>query len=225
MSHKQSIEYLVHILRDAGDAEISKGMAAYMKNHFVFFGVKKPEREALTKSWIQERKKLPYADLEEIVLLLWDQPQREMQYIAIELMKASKIFRQEDSLTLLEKVITSKSWWDTVDLIASGMVGGYFLQFPERKTEVALEWCNGKDLWLQRTSIIFQLTYRSRTDEDLLMSTILTHLESREFFLRKAMGWALRQYARTNPDFVIQFVNAHSFSGLTVREALKHLNK
>lgn len=225
MSHEGAVQELSEAFNRIADADIARAMAAYMKNNFEFFGIKKPARESVTKRWIQERKNLPFVDLNEIVRILWSQPQREFQYVAIDLMKSSKIFKHEASIALLEYTIREKSWWDSVDLIASGLVGGYFLYFPKNRDKQILEWCNDSHLWIQRTSIIFQLTYREKTNEELLMSTILTHLESKEFFLRKAMGWALRQYARTNPEFVVQFVNAHHFSGLTVREALKHLNK
>jgi 3-methyladenine DNA glycosylase AlkD len=114
---------------------------------------------------------------------------------------------------------TTKSWWDTVDVLASRVVG------PVAERPIIESWLTSGDLWLERTAILHQLGYGERTDADFLFRSCLTHAASTEFFLRKAIGWALRQYARVDPAAVRGFVAAHAdeLSGLSRREALKHL--
>ena len=125
-------------------------------------------------------------------------------------------------IELFEELIVNKSWWDTVDYIASTLVGYYFEKWPKHKNKKAKQWARDKNLWLNRTAIIFQLKYKENTDLDLLFETILLHVHSKEFFLQKAIGWALRQYAYTDMLQVKKFVATQDLKPLSIREALKH---
>jgi 3-methyladenine DNA glycosylase AlkD len=200
-------------------------MARYMKNRFDFFGIQKPLRAVLEKPFIELLQYADFATIEMNVTTLWDIPQREMQYSAMELMLKSKIWQHKEAINLLENLIIRKSWWDTVDLLAGRFVGAYFLQYPEKRDEFIERWLKSTDMWLNRTAIIFQLNYKQRTDEGLLFHCAVHFSNSKEFFIQKAIGWALRQYARTAPDRVLQFVESHELKPLSRREALKHFPK
>jgi 3-methyladenine DNA glycosylase AlkD len=126
-------------------------------------------------------------------------------------------------ISLYEYMIVNKSWWDSVDFLASNLVGPYLMKYPERITELTGEWMRSENIWLQRTCVLFQLKYRDQTDTVLLSSFIEQLKGSKEFFIRKAIGWALREYSKTNPEFVKSFVADQKLSGLSEREALKWL--
>ena len=127
-------------------------------------------------------------------------------------------------IELFELMITNKSWWDTVDLIATNLVGAYFKLFPEQIIPVTKKWMNSDNMWLQRTCLIFQLKYKEEIDTDLLTDYILQLKDTKEFFINKAIGWILREYTRKNPEWVIDFVNKYELSNLSKREALKLIN-
>ena len=200
-------------------------MSRYMKNRFEFYGIPKPLRAELQKLFLQSLSKADYKTIEMVITALWKNSQREMQYTAMDLMLKSKIWRHEKSIVLMEKLITHKSWWDTVDLLAARCVGAYFLHFPEKRDEVIERWMQSPDMWLNRTAIIFQLSYKQQTDEGLLFYCAEKFSGSKEFFIQKAIGWALRQYARTSPNRVLHFVETHNLKPLSSREALKHFPK
>lgn len=198
------------------------GAGAYMRHLFVFYGCDTNERRKHTKVLINEAA-LPFNEVCELVNFLWQQKEREYHYAAIEWMMHYKKHWTIDTIQLFEMMITHQSWWDSVDYISSKLVGEYFKLYPKQIKPITRRWNRGDHMWLQRVSIIFQLTYKDKTDTELLFDYILYHRKSKEFFIQKAMGWALRQYARTSAKAVKDFVGAHSLPALTVREALKHL--
>lgn len=149
--------------------------------------------------------------------------ERELQYCAVELAVLYKNQWQEDFINTIEACIISKSWWDTVDHIASEWAGTYFKLFPGKIKNVTGKWNQSGNIWLQRTSIIFQKKYREKTDTGLLSKYIMNCAASNEFFIQKAIGWALREYARTDAGWVKQFVDATPLKPLSRREALKHI--
>jgi 3-methyladenine DNA glycosylase AlkD len=207
-----------------GSATEAAAMQAYMKHHFKFLGIKKPIRAELEKDWIIEHKKLEYTKLEQLILELWSQPEREFHYTALELAIKAKAFQNQNSIELFRRLIQEKSWWDSVDTIASKLVGGYFRRFPENQKSIITKWNASTDMWLIRSSIIFQLAYGNAANFDFLCAMILPHTESKEFFIQKAIGWSLRQYAKKDPLAVLQFTNAVPLKPLSRREALKHLS-
>lgn len=145
-----------------------------------------------------------------------------MQYFALELIQKSLKKQDPDFIYFLEELICTRSWWDTVDWI-NKLVGLHFRKYPELIQPVTEKWMSSGNIWLQRVCLIFQLLYKDKTDTALLFDYILRLKDSKEFFIQKAAGWALRQYARTNPAAVRVFVAQHPLAPLTKREALKHL--
>jgi 3-methyladenine DNA glycosylase AlkD len=123
----------------------------------------------------------------------------------------------------IEYMLTTKSWWDTVDIIAGGTVGVHFRRFPAVREKYLAKWRASENFWLRRTTILFQLNYKKETDFDLLSEIIRENLDSKEFFINKAIGWALRQYARVDPTAVKKFVKSTALHPLSRREALKHI--
>lgn len=197
-------------------------MKKYMKNHFEFLGIKTPERRMICKDFFLQYGLPSKENLHEIILALWQEPAREYQYFAMELLNKCKKDFEAETINVLEQLITQKSWWDTVDLLASHSVGHYFKKYPKAIPSITAKFMESNNLWLQRTCILFQLGYKKDTDEALLYEYIRICADSKEFFLQKAIGWALRQYARTNAQSVLKFVEETSLKPLSRREALKH---
>jgi 3-methyladenine DNA glycosylase AlkD len=123
----------------------------------------------------------------------------------------------------IEHLLVNKSWWDTVDTLAGGAVGVHFQRFPAMREKYLAKWRKSDNFWLRRTTILFQLGYKKETDFLLLCDIIRENLDSKEFFINKAIGWALRQYARTDPQAVKKFVKVTPLEPLSRREAMKHL--
>lgn len=206
----------------AASKEIAKPMEKYMKHLFPYLGVKAPLRKTIYKAFIKNN--LPSSSSWEAeTKYLWSLPEREFQYTAIELCWACRKMWTKKTIHLLVFLLKDKSWWDSVDAIASILVGHYFLVFPEEKQATILKWSKDDNLWIRRTSIIFQLKYGAKTDWALLQACINNNLNSKEFFINKAIGWALRQYARTNAEQVRDFVHHTQLANLSKREALKHI--
>ena len=130
-----------------------------------------------------------------------------------------------DAIHLYERLITDESWWDTIDLIAPSLVGYHLQQYPEERMQYINKWISSGNIWLQRSCILFQLKYKLDVDTRLLSSIILELKDSREFFIRKAIGWMLREYSKSDPGFVVRFVQNNELSGLSHREALKWLER
>jgi len=224
MSITEQIKILEKYFLEAADATKAAGMKAYMKNMFPFLGIQKPARDAITKKWFRDIGNLNWKEQLDVANRLWKKEQREFQYVAMQLLFKNKKTWTEESIDYFEKLVLSKSWWDTVDFIAANLIGMYFEKFPRKKKKRIKLWKNSGNMWLNRTAILFQLKYKNKTDEALLKECIVPHLNSGEFFIQKAIGWALRQYAYTKPDFVLNFVKEHSLKPLSRREALKHFN-
>ena len=196
-------------------------MERYMRNQFSFIGVKSVARREVMRQGILELGIPPEESWFEWVRLMWD-AEREIQYIAMDILKRKKKHFNEDHLPMLEWMLTQKSWWDTVDLIAPHLVGTVF-----RDEQVRNRWCekweaNG-NLWLLRSTIIFQLNYKEDTDRDFLAAVIEKNRNHTDFFIQKAIGWALRQYARVDAPWVRRTVEVMPLAPLSRREALKHL--
>lgn len=199
-------------------------MKKYMRDQFEYLGIKTPERAALQKEFYATHGLPALADLDTVLRELWSLPQREFQYAAVGLLSKAEKQIPARFIKTIEYLIVTKSWWDTVDIIAGGTVGVHFRRFPEVREKYLPKWRASEDFWLRRTTILFQLNYKGETDFDLLCGLIRENLGSKEFFINKAIGWALRQYARTDPIAVKKFVNAtKELNPLSRREALKHL--
>lgn len=199
-------------------------MEAYMRNKFVFFGIRSLKRKEVFREYI---KMYPGSVTPDRALRFahscWELPERELHYCAVELLAkfASKL--DVSDTAHIENLVLHHSWWDTVDAIASNILGPHFRKYPEHKNEMINRWMQSESMWLHRCCLIFQLKYKSQTDVALLERVILALKSSPEFFIQKAIGWSLRQYARTDPEFVLNFTQKHTLSNLATREALKHL--
>ena len=201
-------------------------MKKYMREQFEYLGIKSPEGAALLRKHLQEHGLPPLDKLDGVVRELWNLPQREFQYTALGLISKFETKVDENFITTIEYLITTKSWWDTVDILAGHAVGSHFKRFPKVKEKYLKRWRKSDNFWLRRTTLLFQLGYKKETDFDLLCEIIKENLGSDEFFINKAIGWALRQYAHTNPAPVKKFVKAtRELHPLSRREALKNIGE
>ncbi|MCB0655549.1 MAG: DNA alkylation repair protein [Saprospiraceae bacterium] len=203
-----------------GDPERAQGQMAYMRHQFEYYGLRAPEWTAIVKAYYREHGIFSGEELKDFVVLCYNEDHREIHYASIEMVQMAQKKKDPELTGLLEWIITHHSWWDTVDWV-SKLVGIQFRHFPDQINPVTERWIYGKHLWLQRAAIIFQLLYRDKTDQDLLFRYILHVKDSKEFFLQKAAGWALRNYSRVNPDAVIEFTAQNQLAPLTRREALR----
>jgi 3-methyladenine DNA glycosylase AlkD len=201
--------------------DMAAQMKNYMKGQYEYFGIPSPERRELYKLHWKEHGLLPDNQVEEIVKWCWNAPQREFQYFALESLGKTTKKADKQMINIYEFTITHKSWWDTVDYIAANLVGIYFRKFQEEIEPKTTIWMESGNMWLQRTCLLFQLKYKSETNTILLENLIAQLSGAKEFFIRKAIGWILREYSKTNPEYVKQFVADHELSGLSEREALK----
>jgi 3-methyladenine DNA glycosylase AlkD len=205
-------------------------MQAYMKSTVPYLGVTTPARERALRPLFAELA-LPTATAwRRAVLGLWRGARyREERYAAIALsgLRRCQAFQDLAALPMYEELIVTGAWWDYVDEIASHRLGGLLRRFPREMRREMLAWSRCDDLWKRRSAILCQLTFKRDTDLELLYAAIEPALSSKEFFLRKAIGWALRQYAWTDPREVRRYVRAHAvrLSGLSQREALKNVGK
>ena len=196
-------------------------MAKYMKNKFPFLGIKKPERISLTKEFLKEKKKGDEIDWN-FIFTCFDMPEREFQYLAIDYMNIIKGKFTPDDMEKIEKLLKIKSWWDSVDAL-NNIVGHLAMMYPEVKEGIISKWIKSDNIWLNRVSIIFQLKYKEKTDTKFLSKAILRNSKTDEFFITKAIGWALREYSKTNRDWVKDFIENNELSKLSVKEGSKYI--
>ncbi|MFV8356254.1 DNA alkylation repair protein [Flavobacterium sp. XS1P32] len=199
-------------------------MAKYMKNNFPFFGIKTEERRLIFKEIWKENKGVVSINARTIVLDLYLKSEREFHYCAIEiLIKELKGNYKKEDIQLIEKLISDNSWWDSVDTIAKYILGEYLLEFPSETKKVITQFSDSQHMWLNRSAILFQLGYKQKTNADFLFAECLKHKHSKEFFIQKAIGWALREYAKSNPEAVTTFVKNVILKPLSAKEALKNI--
>jgi 3-methyladenine DNA glycosylase AlkD len=213
-------------LRGAAQPELARPMQAYMKSATPFLGVRVPMMRALTQAEAKLRPFTTSADLSDTVLRLWREAgYREERYAAIALLDtpAARRLRDPAVLATLRELIVTGAWWDYVDELAH-RVGDLLLSWPAEVRPAVLSWTRSDDRWLRRASVICQLGARDRTDVELLTTAIESAIGDSDFFLRKAIGWALRDYARTDPAWVRSFAETRELSPLSRREALKHMS-
>ncbi|MFI8687781.1 DNA alkylation repair protein [Rossellomorea sp. NPDC077527] len=222
MNHEYA-DKLITLLENHHNSDNQEAMEAYMRNQFPFFGIRTPERNALLKDFLKENGKPPIEELPDIVRSLWSMPQRECQYIALGLIDKRSRYLTKEHLPLLEELIVTKSWWDTIDHIGPNHVGEIY-QNEEDDTYLE-KWIKADHIWLNRIAILYQLKYKAETDTERLFRYILLHNQSKEFFIQKAIGWALREYSKTNPEAVKDFIASEQLAPLSVREGLKHVDR
>lgn len=220
-----AFENLTTDLRAAADPEKEPQMVAYMKDNFAFLGVTSPIRKALEKPLMAVARTADPDDVLDVADLCWDQDEREFQHVGCALLRARAKTFHADDLDRLHRFITTKSWWDTIDALAAHPVGTLVMNFPELGATMDT-WIDDDNMWVARVAILHQLRFKEALNEDRLFGYVEKRAADTEFFIRKALGWALRDYARVAPDAVREFVRTHhdELSGLTRREAMKHLN-
>jgi 3-methyladenine DNA glycosylase AlkD len=219
-------------LSAAGDPARAVQQQAYMKSTMPYYGLTAPELKALLRPLLVEHRFEDRAEWETTARLLWDvATHREERYAAIALLRHRHYhpWIDVDLLPLLEHLVRTGAWWDYVDEIASHLAGQVLLDYRAAVTPVMDEWATDDHLWIRRTAMLSQLRHKELTDTALLAHALVVNLDDtvlgKEFFIRKALGWALREHARTDAAWVRDFVETHAdrLSGLSRREALKHL--
>ena len=226
------ISQLEKALCTKGNATDAAAMKRYMRDKFDFYGVKSPLRRKTMKEIFADRDKgIPIKDVREFAQILWAKPQRELQLVAMDFVEKHRkeLCKNEadfnENIDFFKMLITSKSWWDTVDILACKLVGYLVQTHPTKGKPVMQEWISSDNMWLRRTAILHQLCSKERTDEEMLFQFCLARCHEEEFFIRKAIGWSLRDYARMKPNKVKTFLRQHkdSLSTLSYNEAAKHL--
>ena len=202
----------------------AKKMSAYMKNHFLFYGIPSPKRKALYKDFLKEEKIKKIVDWA-LLDQCFEDEHREFQYFACDYLVALAFYIPFEELDRIKAYIQKGNWWDTTD--ALDQVIGKIGLIDTRIKQAMILWSRSDELWIKRAAIDHQLLYKEKTDTQLLETILLNGLGSNEFFINKAIGWALRQYSKTNPRWVESFIKQHhaALSSLTIKEASKYLTK
>lgn len=218
------IKDLEKAFQENSSRENAIAMENYMKNHFSFYGVKAEKRRMIFNEIWKENPAEVAENARNIAKELFSKSQRELHYCGIEiLVKELRKKYKEDDISLIEFLIVTNSWWDSVDVISKYILGEYLVQFPEETEKVIQEFSDSNNMWLNRSAILFQLGYKQKTNADLLFALCQKHSNSDEFFIRKAIGWVLREYGKINPSAVIKFVEANNLKPLSKKEALKNI--
>ncbi|MDV2682862.1 DNA alkylation repair protein [Alkalihalophilus lindianensis] len=218
------IQKLVDVFEEHTDREYAEWSRNYLRNQFASLGVRTPIRRKVTLQFLKEYGLPLEGERKELIFVLWNLPEREYQQAALDILVKVKKDLTPNDVTWISELIIKKSWWDTVDVLAPHIIGYMFQKYPKLIGPFAEQWIEDDNIWLQRSAILFQLKYKDQTDESRLFAYILRRADSEEFFVQKAIGWALREYAKTRPAPVKQFVKEHSLKPLSKREALKHLS-
>jgi 3-methyladenine DNA glycosylase AlkD len=208
----------------ARDPSRAAAMQAYMRDQFPYVGLPAPTLRALERGAFAGLPAPSSDDLRAVALGCWERPEREYQYVACDYLRTHVAVPGPSFIEVARTLITTRPWWDTIDPLATRFVGGLVQRHPTLLATMD-SWSVEPDMWLVRTAILHQLNYGSATDTDRLFGYCAKQAEHKDFFIRKAIGWALRQYARTDPEAVRAFVaaNRSTLSPLSIREATKHL--
>ena len=200
-------------------------MRDYMRGQFDYFGIKTPLRKELTKQFVTEYGYPTVEEMPEFMQLIWDEPYRELHHVSINILVRFIEKMPEESIELYEFLLTNHSSWDTVDMLANKVIGGHLKRFPHLIPSVNKHFLEHDDMWLNRTALLFQLKYKKDMDTNLLTLNINYLMHRKEFFVRKAIGWVLREYSRTDASFILNFVANHDLAALSKKEALRLINK
>lgn len=203
--------------------ENREAMERYMKNHFPFFGIKSPERKRIVAPLMKEYRGIDAEGRLKAALFLFQKPERECHYTALAFLEKGVRKAPEQAIETYKQLLQTKPWWDTVDPIASNLCGRYFLRYPDKLAPFTEAWQKSDHMWVRRSSLLHQLKYKEKTDEELLFRTIDTLKSEKEFFIEKAIGWALREYSKTNAEAVVRFLETTDVRPLSRREGLKWL--
>lgn len=213
---------IIDCLEARADNARALDMSKYMKNKFEFFGVGASVRNEIWKPYFKEAKKTKKIDWD-FIEICFKHDKRECQYTAAYYLKYMKKFLVEDDIPKLKELVLTKSWWDTVDILDK--VIGSIIYNNKNLYPIILEWSKDDNIWLRRVAIDHQLLRKENTDEQLLEKILINNLNHKEFFVNKAIGWALRDYSKTDPQWVRNFIEVHkeNMASLSIREASKYL--
>ncbi len=219
------VQELIDSLTKNADPSRALEMAAYMKNKFVFLGVSAPDRRATQNEWMKKYSSELTSNYRMIVEELYEQDYRELHQAGIDVfIKFSKGKMVENDIELIRHLLVTHSWWDSVDTVSKWLLGAYLTQFPTKINEVVEAHSTDENMWLNRSAILFQLGYKEKTNFELLRALCIQHKHSNEFFIQKAIGWALREYSKVDGQAVLNFVNSTSLKPLSQREAIRLIN-
>lgn len=218
----KQFETIRHSFSSHADEQKAEGMSKYMRGHFVFFGIPTPLRRSLSKGFIREFKNREKIDWD-VLTMCYEAHEREMHYLALDALLAIRKKLLHEHLPKLFPFIKQHQWWDSIDVL-DGIVGE-IARKDVRTKRILQDWATDEDIWLRRIAINHQLEYKEETDIELLEYVITENFGSDEFFINKAIGWSLREYSKTNPEWVRDFLNRHRgrLSPLSLREAGKYL--
>jgi 3-methyladenine DNA glycosylase AlkD len=219
------LERLARAFESARDPAAAEPMARYMRDQFAFLGLPRSRRDALQREAWAGLPRPGETDLVAVARGCWAQPEREYQYAACDYLVRHQKVASDGFIDVVRELVTTKAWWDTVDALAARVAGAIVARHPALGATMR-SWAGSQDVWVARTAILHQLHYKERTDAALLFEMCERRAADTEFFIRKAIGWALREYSKTDADAVRRFVAAQAdLSGLSRREALKWLDR
>ena len=202
---------------------LAESMSKYMQDKFKFLGIRGATRTEIYKKYFPDARKTKTVDWD-FVESCWNKEEREFQYAVVYYLKAMQKFLKKGDISKLKYLVVTKSWWDTVDLL-SKIIGDVVNRNKELKT-LMLEWSKKENnIWLRRVAILHQLSFKENVDKLLLETILEDNLSDGEFFINKAIGWALRDYSKVNPEWVRKFIekNRSEMANLSLREAMKYL--
>lgn len=214
---------LIESFKASANPENAIQMQNYLKGLFPFYGIRSPERKIIEKEFFKSYGLPTKEKLFEVINEMWSLPEREYQHSAIIILQKFEKKLEEGDIRYIENLIVEKSWWDSVDGLSVWICGSYFKKFPEQINTVTSAWVDSDNIWLQRSALLFQLKYKKETNVNLLTDYINKLSGSNEFFVRKAIGWVLREYSKVNPSWVREFLNNNKLSNLSYREAIKYI--
>ena len=202
---------------------LAESMSKYMQDKFRFLGVRGATRTEIYKKYFPDARKTKTVDWD-FVESCWNKEESEFQYVVVYYLKAMQKFLKREDISKLKYLIVTKSWWDTVDLLAK-VVGSLVIRI-EGYDQIMLEWSKDSNIWLKRVAILYQLSLKEKVDKQVLDKILVNNLGDSEFFINKAIGWALRDYSKFNPEWVREFLekNKNDMVNLSLREASKYLN-
>ncbi|MBS0652575.1 MAG: DNA alkylation repair protein [Verrucomicrobia bacterium] len=217
-------EQLEGLFSKQADPASAQKQSAYLLDQFPFFGLPKPKRAELQKELFNQYSHITRPELIEAVRSLWNKPQRELHYAALDLLVKHWKKLEPSDLCFLEELIRTNAWWDTVDSLAANVLGKLVLHQRDLLSEMD-RWIDDEFLWVRRTALIFQLKWKKETEEERLFAYCEKRLHENNFFIRKGIGWALREYSKSAPDSVSKFLSLHSshMSRLSYKEASRLL--
>ena len=213
---------LITDLEENRNELLAESMSKYMQDKFRFVGVRGATRTEIYKKYFPDARKTKTIDWD-FVENCWNKEEREFQYVVVYNLKAMQKFLKREDISRLKYLIVTKSWWDTVDLLAK-VVGSLIIRI-EGYDQIMLEWSKDSNIWLRRVAILYQLSLKDKVDKQVLDKILVNNLGDSEFFINKAIGWALRDYSKYNPEWVREFIkkNKENMANLSIREASKYI--